>query len=272
MKVGISTFSVEADVSFLKEVKDTDFSLSVNYYQYVQSELTMEMGYGPAGALTMDGLRAYGSVDNPNPRFGLICGDKYISSFKVGANIIFSMKLKFMSHSEKEDFAVKLGVNLGSFLSISTEIERIAKATSISGKVEILAYQSGGNPAELAKILNSTCGSSYCAATCSTMNMGDCAGAINGLIRYASSNFPSQVDISNPNTLSPFSLGFADLQDIKWIGLAIPKFYVNKDVVAMRESLADQLLKSQFYMDRVSALITDFSYFPWDKAADSINQ
>jgi len=37
------------------------------------------MGYGPEGALTPDGQRAYGSADRPNPRFGLICGDKFIS-------------------------------------------------------------------------------------------------------------------------------------------------------------------------------------------------
>jgi hypothetical protein len=86
-------FSVEADFSFLKEIKDSDFAMSINYYQFVQSELTLETGYGPAGALTLDGMRAYGSVDNPNPRFGLICGDKFVSSFKVGANLVFSMKL-----------------------------------------------------------------------------------------------------------------------------------------------------------------------------------
>lgn len=61
-KVGIGMFSAEADFAFLKEIKDSDFAMSINYYQFVQSELTLETGYGPAGALTLDGLRAYGSV------------------------------------------------------------------------------------------------------------------------------------------------------------------------------------------------------------------
>lgn len=52
VKVGIGIFSVEADVNFMKEIKDTEFSMSINYYQYVQSEITLDMGYGPAGALT----------------------------------------------------------------------------------------------------------------------------------------------------------------------------------------------------------------------------
>ncbi len=64
-KASISIFTVEADVSYLKEIKDSETSMSINYYQFVQSEMTMEAGYGPAGALTPDGLRAYGPVDNP---------------------------------------------------------------------------------------------------------------------------------------------------------------------------------------------------------------
>jgi hypothetical protein len=146
-KVSIDIFTVEADVNYLKEIKDSETSMSINYYQFVQSEMTMETGYGPAGALTLDGLRAYGPVENPNPRFGLICGDKFISSFKVGAHLLFTMKLQFQSHSEKEAFGAKLGFNLASFLSISADIQKAASATNIVGKVEIMAYQSGGNPA-----------------------------------------------------------------------------------------------------------------------------
>jgi hypothetical protein len=44
---------MEADVSYLKEIKDSEMAMSINYYQFVQSEMTMETGYGPAGALTM---------------------------------------------------------------------------------------------------------------------------------------------------------------------------------------------------------------------------
>ena len=102
MKVFI--FSVDVDVSYMKEITDTDFTMTVNYYQYIQSELTMEYGYGAAAVLTAEGLRQYGSDANPNPNFGLNCGDKFVSSFKTGANLIFSIKLHFQSHTEKEQF------------------------------------------------------------------------------------------------------------------------------------------------------------------------
>ena len=32
----------------------------------------MESGYGPAGALTPDGLKVYGTSGKPNPKFGVI--------------------------------------------------------------------------------------------------------------------------------------------------------------------------------------------------------
>lgn len=82
--------------------------------------------------------------------------------------------------------------------------------------------------------MNSTCGSAYCAASCSLTNMNDCIGVMNGLLKYASTNFPNQVNLQDPKTVTPFSTGFADMQDIKWLGLTTPKSYVTKDVAAMR--------------------------------------
>jgi len=40
-KIGISIFTLEADVNYLKEIKDSETSMSINYYQFVQSEMTM---------------------------------------------------------------------------------------------------------------------------------------------------------------------------------------------------------------------------------------
>jgi hypothetical protein len=40
-KIGISIYTLEADVNYLKEIKDSETSMSINYYQFVQSEMTM---------------------------------------------------------------------------------------------------------------------------------------------------------------------------------------------------------------------------------------
>ena len=49
--------------------------------------------------------------------------------------------------------------------------------------------------------------------------MSDCVGAVNGLLKYAINNFPSQVQVQDLRTLSTFPIGFAKLQDIRWLGL-----------------------------------------------------
>lgn len=71
----------------------------------------------------------------------------FISSYKVGSQLLFSLKLQFSTHTEKDLFTTKLGVNFGSFGTVSTDIQRIINQTNTTGRMTILAYQSGGNPA-----------------------------------------------------------------------------------------------------------------------------
>lgn len=66
------------------------------------------------------------------------------------------------------------------------------------------------------------------------LKMTDCSNSINGLLKYAINNFPNQVNVQDPKTMSPFSIGFANMQDVKWIGLNTPPSFVTSDVVAMR--------------------------------------
>ena len=153
------------------------------------------MGYGRAGALTPDGLRAYGSGDKPDPDFGITCGDMFINSFKVGAQLVLSIKLKFSSHEKKKEFDLKFGANYASFASISIDIKKVVDQTNSTGSMTILAYQNGGNPVELAKVFNSTCGTGYCAASCSMLKLTDCDSAITGLLKYAINVFPTQVKL-----------------------------------------------------------------------------
>jgi len=90
-KASIGMFSSSLHVDYMKSVQDTDYSLSVNYYQYIEAEVAMETGFGEAAVLTADGMRAYQGGTNPD--FGLICGDKFIDSYKAGATLVLGMKI-----------------------------------------------------------------------------------------------------------------------------------------------------------------------------------
>ncbi len=76
----------------------------------------------------------------------MICGDKFIDSYKAGAMLILGMKLEFHNHADKESFAFHFGASFGSFASLSADIQKSSSKISISGTVTIQAYQVGGNP------------------------------------------------------------------------------------------------------------------------------
>lgn len=83
--------------------------------------------------------------------------------------------------------------------------------------------------------MNGTCEDKYCAASCSLVKITDCDKSINNLFDYAISRFTNQVNVQDPKTMVPFSVGFANMQDVKWIGLDAPASYVTPDVLAMRQ-------------------------------------
>ena len=39
-KAGIGAFNVEAGIEFMRQIKDTNYSRSINYYQIIQSDVT----------------------------------------------------------------------------------------------------------------------------------------------------------------------------------------------------------------------------------------
>jgi hypothetical protein len=50
--------------------------------------------------------------------------------------------------------------------------------------------------------------------------------AIDGLLKYAINQFPSQISIEEGRGLSSYPIGFSSLIDIKFLGLVIPPSYV----------------------------------------------
>ena len=92
--VNIGLFKGGLDVGYMRSIQDTDFSLSMNYFQKIQAQVEMEIYYG-TDALSTTGSQIYQNGNNPD--FGLICGDKLISSYKTSALLMLSLKVQFHS-------------------------------------------------------------------------------------------------------------------------------------------------------------------------------
>jgi hypothetical protein len=121
---------------------------------------------------------------------------RHVHQFLQGRSPVgFIHQAKVQFPWEKEGFDLKFGANYASFASISIDIKKVVDQIQSTGSMTILAYQNGGNPVELAKFFNSTCGTGYCAASCSMLKLTDCDNAITGLLKYAINVFPTQVKL-----------------------------------------------------------------------------
>jgi hypothetical protein len=47
------------------------------------------------------------------------------------------------------------------------------------------------------------------------------------------------------------------------VGLNVPTTYATKEVVAMRQQIANEFFKHQYYVDKINSIAA--SSFPWDK-------
>lgn len=224
----------------------------------------MEIGFGAAAVLTPDGMRAY--QDGTNPDFGLICGDQFIDSYKSGATLIMGLKVEFQSSASKQSFMFHSGTSFGSFGSVSIDLQNTAQKYSISGKVTIEAYQMGGNPSQLSKILNKDDKGNYYAAMCSLTDMVSCQKAVNGLLDYATERFTSQVSVVDNKGMSSFSIGFASLVDVKWLGITIPPAWVNYEIQQARIRLADAYFQNKYYVEKFYVLLNKYP-IPWNKTS-----
>lgn len=267
-------FSAHADASYMHSVEDKDYYMSLNYYEYTHGTAKVEIsGMGPDQVLNATGKSAYSTPEN-RKLFGITCGDSYVDSYDVGALLIMSMNINFNSHKEKTEFQADMGASFGSLASVSVKIEQTAKKYNMHGTVSIQAYQKGGQPNQLSKIIDAKDPSGkYYILTCDLQNMDACAHAAGGLYDYAGgslpTDFPQQVsyDGGAGKGLVPLGTGWLTHTSIAALGLAPPASLVTDEVKANREYLADVFKENQYYQQKLHELLYGYPV-KWNTDSD----
>lgn len=72
-------------------------------------------------------------------------------------------------------------------------------------------------------------------------NMASCISAVDGLIAYAVNDYPKQVSFADNLGLSAYPMGFANILNIRLIGLKVPATYVTDNVTEARIALANSI-------------------------------
>lgn len=253
---GYGLFSANADADYFRSLQDRSYSLSLNYAYVLYRNNNLQLGGYGEKALTPWGQSAYDSGDNP--LFGVTCGNNVYTSYALGASLLMSIEIKFASSEEKQTFTAHAGASFGDIANASAEINKEVNQYHLHGSVTIQAYQSGGTPSNLNKILSKNSEGTYYALTCHLDKMDDCIQAANGILAYAQNEFPKQISYSQNKGLSSLGIGFASYQPISKIGLKNPQSIVTTAIKQDRETLASELLESDYYKDHLGRLVDDY--------------
>ncbi len=256
-KGGYGMFSVSAEASYLREIEEKTYTLSLNYYQYAHNTVSISVNGFGLEALTESAKSFY--QDGKNPYFGIICGDYYISQYDQGALLLMNLSIELNSKYQKEQFKASSGGSFGDIFSASAKIETLAKSLKLTGSVSIQAFQIGGDPTQLGKILSKDTSGNYYILRCSIDNMASCKQAADGILDYANSKFSTQFNFDTNTGLTPLGSGFTIKQPIYYIGLAPPKFLVDQTVIDARNKLSSALSQSKYYRDNLFSLLYGYA-------------
>ncbi len=246
---GFGMFSASASASYLRNMQDKDYSLSLNYYGISSSNIDVQFAGAGEEMLNSAGKSYY----QADPYFGIICGDYVVTSYQLGAMLLMGLNLNFESEYEKEKFTSSTGASFGDIFSASSSVQKTVTSLKLKGSVSVQAFQIGGEPQLLSKILSKNSSGEYYVLTCNLDAMDNCVNAANGLLNYASQNFTSQFNFSPQEKIYPLSNMFS-AQPIDLFGLQMPKSFINSTVVEARDNLANSYLENSYYQQKIYEL------------------
>ncbi len=248
-------FGMSGMMSYLDDVSENSYSMSFNYSEKVAQAVHMQYSYNPMTSLNATGQAIY--ANGTNPMFRLFCGDTLITSYEEGAGLILSMQVNFSDSASKQVFKSAVGGSVFGFGSAAAQIQDTATAYHLQGQLVVQAYQIGGHPEQLSKILQN----SNNIFKCDINNTTACQNAAATILNYASNDFPSQFNTNGSvwsGSLVPtggFGLDFRASD----FGMILAPTYATQEVKNQRTSL---LQEYNYYSSMVDYFTTIDTSFP----------
>jgi hypothetical protein len=248
MSLEASSFVPGSIGYYFQKAQGDAFSSSVAFYaQVALPTLNFIPSYG-VHALNNFGLAAY----NKSPEyFREVCGNKFVISEHFGLNLFATLKINFDSPSYKSDFAA-YSANY-SFASIDESLNFVinfSKSYNVSGNLNILAFQQGGNSSALVNIFENSNNNIY-TVNCPLNNVTKCISTAANLLEYESSNFPNQVGFNGDITGAPAVIHYNYL-NYEDIGLNKTQTIITPEIQQARSDLSNFLSNATNSISNVS--------------------
>ncbi len=211
--------------------------------------------------MTPQGQQAKGSAVDSNfvwENWEKTCGHEFVEQVVQGASLYISIKLEFSTKASKTSFDAQFSLS-GPMFEVGGKLNIASQQFGKTASLSIQAYQLGGDVAKLSQALNASLGDKpeiKAIAVCSMDNPDACLKLLNGAIKYATDEFPNQI---NPALGTDNPAGPADLIYITkpWSDLALypPPAIIADGVRVAREDLSFQFERNLKYRNRVKALL-----------------
>jgi hypothetical protein len=244
-------WSSSSTTEYTSYAQSDAFSQSFFFYTAIYLPQTSynyaSMGFGTE-LLNAYGLGAYNSG---NFREG--CGDNFFSAENLGAMLFISLKAQFSSTSSAAIFnsqSVQFKI-LPSLSEGITTLAGIATANNLEGNFAITAYQLGGNPGAFLQALDN-----QGMVTCPFAELTSCTNAINQILAYAVTNFPTQIGVNEQGQIygNPASYGFVQTP---WseVGITANPSPLSGNLGIEVDALMAEYVSLQFYEQKINSLI-----------------
>jgi hypothetical protein len=247
-------FSGSAQANYMRKQIDKNYEFSLNYYNILLQEKSLSIIAHGKDSLTDFAIGLYESSDT---LFGVICGDSYISKYSKSAYVIASLGISFSSHEVQKAFSSEITAKLilkGGMIDAIGTFSETANFLNIGGTITISAYQFGGDPSGLGRLIGQDSKEISNIASCSVDSIAHCQGIATTLLNYMSNDFSEQVSFETGDGLVILEDALFQYQSIDFLGLKEPKSLVTPEVLINRLKFTHEYKKHIFYRNELKIL------------------
>ncbi|RDB36179.1 MAG: hypothetical protein DCC88_06260 [Spirobacillus cienkowskii] len=197
-EISIKGFDISPELKFSKEAAVSRLSRSITYSVYVKLGEAKFVN-NPNDSLKINPyLNKYFNNSGElidSYRFVKKCGDEVVTSQKLSAKVLITLKLNFDSISLLKSFESKVGIasnvlKVGEKIGVNINLKELDVNTKKGVHLNLYAIQLGGKPIELTRIVGAK-------NSCNLNKIEECVNTINKLTQYVSESFYSQLDANN---------------------------------------------------------------------------
>lgn len=184
-------YSADVKSNFMRQTQDDSYAETFYYDEMVKQPPISYVKLGIGNSILNDIGQA--ALQISPQQFYLTCGDQFVYSERLGANLVVAVKLKFHNHSDKMRFDAAAEGSAGSIFNISAKMDMGRSSIDNRGTIEVSAFQEGGDATHLAGIFSQSAKGRVYMTSCSLANPEACKNAISGIITYAQTDFAKQL-------------------------------------------------------------------------------